>query len=261
MKAGRNEPCPCGSGEKYKRCCLVKETEARSGDVLFREAEASLMERLLPFAEDAFGEQAIDQAWFLFLEEMTEVAFDPEDPLNLLFIPWFLFNWVVEEESSKPSPEAPLNTTVAEAFMQAKLGNISEEDLSILKASNRRPLSFFEVVDSVPGKSLSLFDLMQETAINVDEDTASQTLKKGEIIVASMMLPLKGKIRPLTMGPFALPVTCKEDVLDLRTEILEKLSVKAIDASILHQEEAFTIGLYLDLLEEVLEDTEEEESN
>lgn len=21
MRPGRNEPCPCGSGEKYKRCC------------------------------------------------------------------------------------------------------------------------------------------------------------------------------------------------------------------------------------------------
>jgi hypothetical protein len=25
MKAGRNDPCPCGSGEKYKRCCAEKE--------------------------------------------------------------------------------------------------------------------------------------------------------------------------------------------------------------------------------------------
>ena len=24
-KIGRNEPCPCGSGRKYKRCCLGKE--------------------------------------------------------------------------------------------------------------------------------------------------------------------------------------------------------------------------------------------
>lgn len=24
QKIGRNEPCPCGSGKKYKRCCLVK---------------------------------------------------------------------------------------------------------------------------------------------------------------------------------------------------------------------------------------------
>lgn len=22
MKIGRNEPCPCGSGKKYKHCCL-----------------------------------------------------------------------------------------------------------------------------------------------------------------------------------------------------------------------------------------------
>jgi uncharacterized protein len=23
-KTGRNDPCPCGSGRKYKKCCLVK---------------------------------------------------------------------------------------------------------------------------------------------------------------------------------------------------------------------------------------------
>ncbi|WP_345893530.1 SEC-C metal-binding domain-containing protein [Aeromonas sp. 5HA1] len=22
IKVGRNEPCPCGSGKKYKQCCL-----------------------------------------------------------------------------------------------------------------------------------------------------------------------------------------------------------------------------------------------
>jgi hypothetical protein len=24
MKAGRNDPCPCGSGKKYKHCCVNK---------------------------------------------------------------------------------------------------------------------------------------------------------------------------------------------------------------------------------------------
>jgi yecA family protein len=27
-KVGRNEPCPCGSGRKFKQCCLRKEGEA-----------------------------------------------------------------------------------------------------------------------------------------------------------------------------------------------------------------------------------------
>ncbi len=29
-KVGRNDPCPCGSGKKYKRCCLPKEESARA---------------------------------------------------------------------------------------------------------------------------------------------------------------------------------------------------------------------------------------
>lgn len=29
-KPGRNDPCPCGSGQKYKRCCLQKDQAADS---------------------------------------------------------------------------------------------------------------------------------------------------------------------------------------------------------------------------------------
>jgi len=28
-KVGRNSPCPCGSGKKYKRCCEAKEAQMR----------------------------------------------------------------------------------------------------------------------------------------------------------------------------------------------------------------------------------------
>jgi len=27
MKTGRNDPCPCGSGRKYKLCCLKKKDD------------------------------------------------------------------------------------------------------------------------------------------------------------------------------------------------------------------------------------------
>ena len=26
-KVGRNDPCPCGSGKKYKKCCMAKNEE------------------------------------------------------------------------------------------------------------------------------------------------------------------------------------------------------------------------------------------
>jgi hypothetical protein len=40
-KTGRSQPCPCGSGKKYKHCCLDK-SAAGVGDVpAFRVADAA----------------------------------------------------------------------------------------------------------------------------------------------------------------------------------------------------------------------------
>jgi len=49
MEVGRNDPCPCGSGKKYKNCCINK------GDVFLqklakkakRKEEGSLVSRLI----------------------------------------------------------------------------------------------------------------------------------------------------------------------------------------------------------------------
>lgn len=34
VKIGRNDPCPCGSGKKYKQCCLGKDAERAAGKVV-----------------------------------------------------------------------------------------------------------------------------------------------------------------------------------------------------------------------------------
>ena len=39
MTVGRNEPCPCGSGLKYKRCCLERDRMAAVTDLGARDAE------------------------------------------------------------------------------------------------------------------------------------------------------------------------------------------------------------------------------
>ncbi|HEY3230230.1 MAG TPA: SEC-C metal-binding domain-containing protein, partial [Roseiflexaceae bacterium] len=38
MKVGRNDPCPCGSGKKYKKCCLAKDEAAARQDYAQRAA-------------------------------------------------------------------------------------------------------------------------------------------------------------------------------------------------------------------------------
>lgn len=31
-RVGRNDPCPCGSGKKYKKCCLLKDQGEGAGE-------------------------------------------------------------------------------------------------------------------------------------------------------------------------------------------------------------------------------------
>src|SRR5260370_32945948 len=39
-KPGRNDPCPCGSGNKYKKCCLANEGAAASEQLAKPEGRA-----------------------------------------------------------------------------------------------------------------------------------------------------------------------------------------------------------------------------
>lgn len=50
MKPGRNAPCPCGSGSKYKKCCLPKE-EATAAAAAAARCASDEQRRLLLDAE------------------------------------------------------------------------------------------------------------------------------------------------------------------------------------------------------------------
>jgi tetratricopeptide (TPR) repeat protein len=54
-KIGRNDPCPCGSGQKYKRCCLPRDDAAavERARALEREQAAA---RLAPDEDDGLDD-------------------------------------------------------------------------------------------------------------------------------------------------------------------------------------------------------------
>ncbi len=64
MKIGRNDPCPCGSGQKYKKCCLGKEVVSSEALNYRRLSEAhdQLVDRLVAYAARTFGEEAVHAA-------------------------------------------------------------------------------------------------------------------------------------------------------------------------------------------------------
>jgi len=52
-KTGRNDPCHCGSGKKYKRCCLEKDSAAASAEIqTTQKASRARTEALLDALEE-----------------------------------------------------------------------------------------------------------------------------------------------------------------------------------------------------------------
>jgi len=91
MKLGRNDPCPCGSGKKYKHCCLNAGTTqaAAPTDLTWRRMRGLLdgfPTEMLRFTAEAYGPLAVHEAW----DEFTchaGIEFDPNTPLMQLFMP------------------------------------------------------------------------------------------------------------------------------------------------------------------------------
>lgn len=72
-KIGRNDPCPCGSGQKYKRCCLPKEVPVRSAPPAPVRTAAPLLKTNLP-AQYSHAQGDLDPA-----EELTRLSNEAVD--------------------------------------------------------------------------------------------------------------------------------------------------------------------------------------
>jgi len=78
MKPGRNDPCFCGSGKKYKHCCLraenaVVETPEEFLRRRLRAVIGDLAQRLLRFIGRQFEPGLIQEAWEDFTEESHSI--------------------------------------------------------------------------------------------------------------------------------------------------------------------------------------------
>jgi hypothetical protein len=86
MKTGRNSPCPCGSGKKYKQCCLVKPgfAQAIADEIaeVAQEQPFSSLEELNAFAQQQMSQRkqrALDEFCGLSPEQMSHLLYEPFD--------------------------------------------------------------------------------------------------------------------------------------------------------------------------------------
>jgi hypothetical protein len=202
-EVGRNAPCPCGSGRKYKKCCLGKDP----GAPYTRADRESALVKLVDFsmvAEFAGERLAAGAAfWSPWLDARGEggrSAMDLEASVGA-FSTWFAL-------------DVPLvsGATVLQLMLRrqgASLGRGEREYLDRMRDTHLRP---YQITDVKLDEGLRLIDLWSGEHVWVQERLGTSQLVRWDLIVVRLMRGVAGEL-VIDGRPYLYPVGSKEVLL------------------------------------------------
>jgi hypothetical protein len=220
MKIGRNAPCPCGGGKKYKKCCLNKAKPPV--DLLWRrlgDAHDRLIDKSMAYARRSFGGLAMALAMDEFMLWPEEEA--PEDQIvdhMQLFVPWFIFNWMYDPEDTEIELAIPVHQTIAEMYAAYCGQRLDSLQRLLIDATSGVPYSFFEVIDCKPGKGFRLKDILQGIETDVMEKQGSENARPGDILLARIVRIDHVAIL-VGSSSILIPPSWKPAIIELRRDI------------------------------------------
>ena len=184
---GRNDPCPCGSGAKFKRCCertggpLPDRIDALFDKISMYMSRPLQRAELMPLIEARAGD-ASDQ------QRLIDAISDPVVFDVALFEDGWLRDFLDDRGSLLPADERDLAATWVGA-----------------------PRSLYEIVAVEPGKGFELLDLRSGDRATVRERAGSAQLKTGDALFARVIPDGVGF--QLTTGVVPIPVQHREALL------------------------------------------------
>ncbi|TMQ05525.1 MAG: hypothetical protein E6J90_48830, partial [Deltaproteobacteria bacterium] len=172
-KIGRNEPCPCGSGKKLKKCCGDPRAAAAYTGIDRQNALERLNQWIDVFAEDDW-EDASDDLWGHYLDQADELPPELMQFSQAVEDMWCAFDYLGER-----------GERLIDVFMaEAELGDGERAFLTALRTSSMR---LYEIVDALPGVSLTLRDAIEGGQVTVKERTGSRTIGRHEYVAARVV--------------------------------------------------------------------------
>lgn len=217
-KTGRNDPCPCGSGKKYKQCCMNAQETPSPEELQWRRvrrAIAGSAVKLLDYGRDRYGSSLLDEAWHLFSLSEDAEPFSPDTPHMPVFMPWLFFHWLPDERNTSVSPAALDGLTLAQAYLRDNARRADPLLVEYLQACCAAPFSFYDVVSVQPGKGVTVRDIFNGEEIDVSERTGSRQILTGDILFAKIAC-LKGIALFEALTPVTIPPDRRKPILSLR---------------------------------------------
>jgi hypothetical protein len=221
-KVGRNERCPCGSGKKYKHCCLAVHTSPdESPWKKQRDASDRLTGELLRLATREFGEGLV-LAWADFNQMGIPDPFEKYPYEEAIFSPYMIFEWDPEAPNRRRDAR-PRGGMIVRRYLEKEGSRLSGLELLILEQAISQPVSFFEVVSCVPGRSAVLRDILIGGETEVEEHSATKTMQPGGIVYGQLwVLPEVATLGRL--APHVIPPGRKVEIVGLRTKLRRKIA-------------------------------------
>jgi len=214
-KPGRNDPCYCGSGKKYKQCHLRQDQEVERD--LRAQIDAAHFLRLdLPrFARDErfvsdFG-LALPLYWNNYYTpdnagEMSEFE-------ALRFLDWFVFDYGMED-----------GTRILDIYQEEEGASLKPSQKQLLETwLDAPPAGAYELL-SYDGQILNLRDFLTNETSDVFEAGGRGNVEIGEVILARLV-PVSNQLQFSTVAAF-LPAA-ETDGLAEKLEAAQEADAKA----------------------------------
>ncbi len=224
-KIGRNEPCPCGSGKKFKKCCYGRKENEESQEHMdplwrsVRRAIKDLPSKLVDFSEKHYGMKLILGGWSDFNSE-GETGSPPLDPFHFpVFFSWFFYNWTSDPYSeSYISPKELEDQTISHLYLKKEGKGLDPLAVKYIEACQRAAFSFHDILSVTPGTGFRLRDIMTGETFDVFEQSASREARPGDILFGNVV-----RVEHLALldccSTYMIPVEAKPRILQERIRI------------------------------------------
>jgi hypothetical protein len=179
QKLGRNDPCHCGSGKKYKDCHLPIEEAARSEQLRLRQAQDTLLPKIIEAAQSVPERfpAALARFWQdkYTVEQLPELD-SLEDRGAERFLTWLAFD--VRDESGH---------TLVDELAASEAFDADPAERQLLEQWRAVRLRPYVVVEVQKGQGVVVHDLLDETRYQIADYGASKRLGLGEVIVGHLV--------------------------------------------------------------------------
>jgi hypothetical protein len=213
-KPGRNDPCPCGSGKKYKQCCLKSENIQRDSD------RSEAVPKAIQWLFTKYGQiarEALHEGFFGGLDEdeyamLEGLPGDSYEGIMINAMEWFLAEGIITLKGQ--------DHRVADLLLGRGAPLFSAEQRQWLELLTTMPLRLYEIVEVIPGESMTLRDMLlpERPPVVIREKSGSRQANRYDLM-AARVLPVENHFE-LSGAVYAFPRNRSEDLLaELRDEL------------------------------------------